>query len=146
MRNIPRHPIFTTVIAFSKGALFTIERKEPPYEGFYQLPEGPVKKGERLEAAAQRVLLEASGLNGTKLKLIGIYDDVDTGERRIPGVRSYIISFLAMVWTGEVPLDGCRWISDWRGTQLAWEHNEMLAEADSVLQTALMSRQLYAVR
>jgi len=140
MRSIPKHPIFVSVIAFSKGALFTQIRKDEPYLDFPALPEGPVKKGERLEAAAQR------GLNATKLKLIGIYDEVDTGERRIPGIRSYIISFLAMIWTGEIPLEGCRWISDWRGTQLAWEHNEMLAEADSVLQTALMSRQLYAVR
>ena len=146
MRTVPRHPIFTTVIAFSKGALFTQIRKDEPYLDFPALPEGLVKKGERLEAAAHRVLLEASGLNGTKLKLIGIYDDVDTGERRIPGNRSYIISFLAMIWTGEPPLENCRWISDWRGTQLAWEHNEMLAEADSVLEMASKSRLLYAVR
>jgi len=146
MASVPKHPIFTTVICYSKGALFTIERKIEPYEGFCALPEGPVKKGERLEVAAQRVLKEASGLNGTKMKLIGIYDDVETGEKRLPGIRSYIISFLCMVWTGEPPLNNCRWISDWRDTQLAWEHNEMLVEADEVIGMASKSRLLYAVR
>ena len=146
MTSVPQHAIFVSVITFSKGALLTLPRKKPPYKGFYQLPEGPVKKGERLEDAAIRVLRDASGLTGTKMKLIGIYDDVDTGERRIPNRRSYIISYLAMNWTGEVPLEGVRWMSDWRGEKLAFEHSEMLIEADSVLDMATKSRYLYAIK
>jgi len=146
MRNIPKHPIFVSAILFSKGALFTVPKTTQPYEGFCALPEGPVKKGETLEAAAVRVLQEASGLVGTKMKLIGVYDDVDTGERRIPNCRSYIISYLAMNWTGEPPLENCRWVSDWQGTQLAFEHNIMALEAEEVIGMASKSRLLYAVR
>lgn len=146
MSSVPKHPIFVCTIAFSKGALFTVERKCEPYQGFYQLPEGSVKRGETLEQAAHRVLLKASGLSATKLKLISVFDDVATGERRIPNTRSFIISFVALQWTGIPPLENCRWISDWRNQQLAFEHGDAVLEADSVLETACMSRTLYAVR
>jgi len=146
MSKIHRHPLFVATICFSKNAVFTIKRTEPPYQDFFQLPESSVKRGETLEQAAHRNLKEASGLDAQKLKLIGVYDDVDSGERRIPNVRSYIISFVALNWTGEVPLEGCRWLSDWQGTQLAFEHNEMILEAEQVIQMATKSRYLYAVR
>lgn len=146
MRAIPRHTILTAVVCFSKGALFTVERATEPYRDFWALPESLVRRSETLEQAAHRTLFEASGLNATKLNLVSVFDDVASGERRIPNVRSFIVSFVATQWTGEVPLEGCRWISDWRGTQLAWEHNEILAEADSVLEMASKSRLLYAVR
>ena len=142
MRSIPKHPIFVSVIAFSKGALFTIERKLEPYEGFYSLPESPVKRGESLEAAALRTLKEASGLVGTKMKLIGIHDSLE----RLENTRVYLVSFIALQWTGEIPLENCRWISDWRSEQLAFEHNEMVAEAEQVIEMASKSRLLYAVR
>ena len=105
-----------------------------------------MKRSETLEQAAHRTLLEASGLNATQLKLISVFDDVATGERRIPNCRSYIISYLCMQWTGEIPLEGCRWISDWRSEQLAFEHNEMVLEAEQVIEMATKSRYLYAVR
>lgn len=146
MRNIQKHPIFTSVILFSKGALLTLERNSEPYEGFLALPESPVKRGQTLEQAALQTLKDASGLTGTKMKLVGVYDDVASGERRIPNTRSYIISFIALQWLGEVPLEGVRWLSDWRSKQLAFEHTEMVMEADSVLETAMRSRSLYAVR
>lgn len=141
MRSVPKHPIFTTVIAFSKGALFTQSRKEPPYEDFPALPEGPVKRGESLENASLRILKEASGLTGTKMKLIGIHDSLE----RLEKTRVYLVSFLAMQWTGEPPLEGCRWVSDWRGTQLAFEHNIMALEAEEVIGMANKSRLLYAM-
>ena len=142
MRSVPKHPIFTTVIAFSKGALFTIERKLEPYEGFYSLPESPVRRGESLENAALRTLKEASGLVGTKMKLIGIHDSLE----RLEKTRVYLVSFLALNWTGEPPLENCRWITNWQSEQLAFEHNIMVLEADEVIGMASKSRLLYAVR
>ena len=145
MRKIHKHPIFTSVICFSKNALFTVKRTVEPYEDFYALPESPVGRDETLEQAAIRTLKDASGLTGTKMKLIGIYDDIDTGERRLPGVRSYIVSYIALNWIGEIPLEGCRWISDWRGEQLAFDHNLMVLESEQVIEMANKSRYLYAL-
>ena len=141
----PRHTIFTAVVCFSKGALFTIERNIEPYKEFWALPESAVRRSETLEQAAHRTLLEVSGLNATKLKLISIFDDVASGERRIPNTRSFLVSFLAMQWTGDVPLENCRWLSDWQGTQLAFEHNEVVLEAEQVIDMATKSRYLYAI-
>jgi len=146
MSKIHRHPLFVTTICFSKDALFTVNRAKQPYQDFLQIPETSVKRNETLEQAAHRNLKEASGLDAQKLKLIGVYDDVASGEKRIPNVRSYIISFVALNWTGEIPLEGCRWLSDWHGTQLAFEHNEMVLEAEQVIEMATKSRYLYAVR
>ena len=145
MTAVPKHPIFVSVICYSKGALLTLLRKDDPYKDFYALPEGVVKKGQALENAAIEVLRNSSGLTGTKMKLIGVYDDVDSGERRIPNCRSYIISFVALQWTGEIPLEGVRWMSDWRGEQLAYEHNLMVLEAEQVIDMATKSRSLYAM-
>lgn len=145
MRTIPKHPIFVSVIAFSKNALFTKLRTEAPYADFLALPESPVKRNETLEQAAHRTLKEASGLDAQKLKLISIFDDVNSGDRRIQGVRSYIVSFVALNWLGEIPLEDCRWLSDWHSTQLAFEHNEMVREAEQVIEMATKSRLLYAI-
>jgi ADP-ribose pyrophosphatase YjhB (NUDIX family) len=142
MSKIHKHAILVSVICFSKGAILTQKRQEDPWKDFYQLPEDYIRKGEGDEAAAIRILHEASGLTGTKMKLIGVHTALD----RIPNTRVFMLSYLAMQWTGDVPLEGVRWISDWRSEQLAFEHNLMLLEADSVLETALMSRSLYAVR
>lgn len=146
MRSVPRHPILTAVVCFSKNALYTIKRASGPYREFWSLPESFVKRSETLEQAAHRTLFETSGLNATNLKLISVFDDVATGERRIPNQRSYIISYLALNWTGEIPLEGCRWLSDWQGTQLAFEHNDMVLEAEEVIKMATRSRLLYAVK
>lgn len=146
MRSVPKHPIFTAVVCFSKNALFTVKRASEPYVDFWAIPESAVKRSETLEQSAHRTLLEASGLNATKLKLISVFDDVASGERRIPNTRSFLVSFLALDWTGEIPLENCRWIANWRGEQLAWEHNEMVAEAEQVIEMASKSRLLYAVR
>ena len=142
MRNICLHPVFISVIAWSKGALLTLPRVEPPWEGFLQLPEGPLKRGELPENASVRILKDASGLTGTKMKRIGVHDSLERVEKR----RALVLSFLAMNWIGEIPLEGVRWLSDWRGTELAFEHSIMCLEADSVMETALRARTLYAVR
>ena len=148
MTVVPKHPIFVSVICFSKGALLTLPRIKDPYKEFLALPEGVVKKGQTLENAAIEVLRNSSAgkITGTKMKLIGVYDDVDSGERRIQNCRSYIISFLAAQWVGEIPLENVRWISDWRTHQLAFDHNLMCLEADSVMDMAARSRSLYAIR
>ena len=146
MRKIDKHALFVCVIAFSKNQLFTVERKTQPYEGFFQLPESPVKRGETLEQAAHRTLKEFSGLDAQKLKLISVLDDVATGERRIPNVRSFVVSFVALDWLGTPPLENCRWMSNWKNEQLAWEHGEAVLEAEQVIEMATKSRYLYAVR
>ena len=142
MPSIAKFPIAVAVICYSKGALLTIPRREDPCKDFLQLPEGYIKKGETDEACALRVLRESSGLTGTKMKLIGIH----TSLERIPNQRVFVLTYLAMQWTGEIPLEGVRWLSNWHGEQLAFEHNIMVLEADSVVETALKARSLYAVK
>ena len=75
------------------------------------------------------------------MKLIGIHDSLERLEKN----RVYLVTFLAMQWTGEPPLEGCRWISNWQSEQLAFEHNIMVLEADEVIGMASKSRLLYAV-
>jgi ADP-ribose pyrophosphatase YjhB (NUDIX family) len=143
MRNISRHPILVTAICFSKGALFTIPRAEEPYEGFPTLPEGPLRKAELPEACVSRVLREASGLEAMQVQFLGLH----TSLERIPNTRVFILSYLVRNWIGEIPLENCRWISDWRNERMAFEEQQcMLIEADSVLKTAMMNRALFAVR
>ena len=143
MRNISKHPILVSTICFSKGALFTILRTKEPYEDFPTLPEGPLKKSELPEAAASRILREASGLEATQVQFLGLH----TSLERIPNTRVFILSYLVRNWIGAIPLEKCRWISDWRNERLAFEEQQlMLIEADSVIKTAMMNKALYAIR
>ena len=142
MRKIQKHPILVATIAFSKGALFTVLRQDEPREGFPQLPEGSLKRGELPDAAAVRVLAEASGLTATQVQFLGLH----TSLERISNTRCFVLAYLVRNWIGEIPLDRGRWISNWREEPMALEdHAVMLMEADSVLQTAQISRSLYAI-
>lgn len=140
--RITKHPILVSCILFSKGALFTIPRTEPPYEDFNSLPEGSLKRGELPEACAVRVIKETSGLDATQVQYLGLH----TSLERIERTRVFILSYLVRNWTGEIPLEKCRWISNWREERMAFEEQSiMLAEADSVLRNSFLTKTLYAI-
>lgn len=60
------------VLSVCKGMLLLLLRKNEPGKGLWWTPGGRVRKGETLEAAATRELMEETGLRPMKIEKIGV--------------------------------------------------------------------------
>jgi 8-oxo-dGTP diphosphatase len=132
---LPRTPALTTDCAVfdAQGRVLLIRRKHPPFEGRYALPGGFVDVGETVEAACRRELKEETGLKVGALKLIGVYSE----PKRDPRGHTCSIAFLARIDSAE-PKAGddaaaAEWVADWRGLPLAFDHAQILADAQKLL-------------
>lgn len=115
------------------GNVLLIKRGWPPHQGAWALPGGHVDPGETSRAAAARELLEETGVRVTEdeLTLLGVYDT----PNRDPRGR-----YITVAYTVTVPADTVAHASDdaadtqWApltapGTQLAFDHSQILADA-----------------
>jgi 8-oxo-dGTP diphosphatase len=111
------------------GRLLLIRRKNPPFQGQYALPGGFVDYGERMEDAALRELREETGLEGKIVRLLGVYSRPD----RDP--RGHCVSAVYLVDAGDQqPVAGddaasAEFVADFRSLTLAFDHNEIVADA-----------------
>lgn len=96
--NITAPPIrAVSVAAIVAGRVLLVERAKEPSKGMFAFPGGRVEKGESLEVAARRELLEETGLTAGHLEVLAEYDLI--GEE-----SSYA---LAVFLTYEVSGDLC---------------------------------------
>ncbi len=117
-------------VVFDKaGRLLLIRRKNPPFQGHYALPGGFVDYGERVEDAALRELREETGINGSIVRLIGVYSRPD----RDP--RGHCVSAVYLVDGGDQePVAGddaasAEFVENYRAQRLAFDHDEVVADA-----------------
>ncbi len=118
------------VVFDDRDRLLLIRRKNPPFAGQFALPGGFVDYGETTEAAARRELLEETGLVARDLRLIGVYSD----PKRDPRGHTIGIAYLTTIEDG-APVAGddaaeAEFRSDWRELDLAFDHNEIVRDAD----------------
>jgi 8-oxo-dGTP diphosphatase len=132
---LPRTPALTTDCAVfdARGRVLLIRRRNPPFEGRYALPGGFVDIGETVEAACRRELEEETGLEVGALELVGVYSE----PRRDPRGHTCSIAFLARTGSAE-PRAGddalaAEWVADWRSLPLAFDHAQILADAEKLL-------------
>jgi len=79
-----RNPTPTVdAILFNKksGEILLIQRKNPPFEGWYALPGGFVDYGETVEDACKSEVLEETSLRVKSLYLFGVYSDPERDPR-----------------------------------------------------------------
>jgi 8-oxo-dGTP diphosphatase len=60
-------------IVVYKNKIVLVQRKTPPFAGYYALPGGFVEYGETVENAVIREVEEETGLKTRILKLVGVY-------------------------------------------------------------------------
>jgi len=132
---LPRTPALTTDCAVfdARGRVLLIRRRNPPFEGRYALPGGFVDVGETVEDACRRELKEETGLKVGALRLIGVYSEPE----RDPRGHTCSIAFLARIDSAE-PKAGddaaaVEWVKDWRSLALAFDHAQILADAEKLL-------------
>lgn len=131
----PATPALTTdcVVFDGRGRVLLIRRKNPPFQGGYALPGGFVEIGERIEDACRRELSEETGLNVGKLRLVGVYSDPE----RDPRGHTCSVAYLSQV-DDAIPTAGddaaaAEWVADWRSENLAFDHAQIIADAEKLL-------------
>jgi ADP-ribose pyrophosphatase YjhB (NUDIX family) len=79
MRRSPS--LAVDIIIFFDNKLVLIKRGREPFKDFFALPGGFVEYGETVENAAIREAKEETGLDFTKLTLLGVYSKPDRDPR-----------------------------------------------------------------
>jgi len=131
----PPTPALTTdcIVFDARGYVLLIRRKYDPFKGALALPGGFVDVGETVENGCRRELKEETGLEVGALRLVGVYSDPE----RDPRGHTCSIAYLAQVGRLE-PRAGddaaaAEWIADWRAETLAFDHAQILADAERLL-------------
>jgi 8-oxo-dGTP diphosphatase len=137
---LPKTPALTTdcVIFDPEGRVLLIRRGHPPFAGSYALPGGFVEIGETVEQACRREAKEETGIEVGPLRLVGVYSD----PTRDPRGHTVSVPFATALSKSVAPRSGsdaasAEWISDWRSAELAFDHAQILADAEAVLRPAL---------
>jgi 8-oxo-dGTP diphosphatase len=117
----------------AKGRVLLIRRASQPFKGRYALPGGFVEVGETAEAACRRELMEETGVEARRLRLLGIYSD----PGRDPRGHVCSVVFLARVARAAARAGddaaAAEWVADWSRVALAFDHAAILADATRML-------------
>lgn len=131
----PATPALTTdcVVFDERGHVLLVRRKYEPFKGSYALPGGFVEVGETVEDGCRRELKEETGLEVGALRLVGVYST----PNRDPRGHTCSIAYLARIARAE-PQAGddavaAEWVADWRAEKLAFDHAQILTDAENVL-------------
>jgi len=134
--GLPATPALTVdcVVFDPTGRVLLIRRGHEPFKGHYALPGGFVDVGETVEAACRRELREETGLEVGDLFLVGVYSD----PSRDPRGHTVSPAFLAQLTAPADPVAGddaaaAEWVEDWRGETMAFDHAEILGDAEKCL-------------
>ena len=131
----PATPALTTdcVVFDERGYVLLIRRGNEPFKGSYALPGGFVDVGERVEDGCRRELSEETGLHVGELRLIGVYSD----PSRDPRGHTCSVAYLARIGRAEVTAGddaaAAEWVADWRREKLAFDHAQIIADAQKLL-------------
>jgi 8-oxo-dGTP diphosphatase len=131
----PATPALTAdcVVFDERGYVLLVRRANEPFKGAYALPGGFVDVGERVEDGARRELSEETGLHVGELRLIGVYSD----PGRDPRGHTCSVAYLARVGRAAVTAGddaaAAEWVPDWRREKLAFDHAQIIADAEKLL-------------
>ncbi len=133
---LPKSPQLTTdcVIFDPAGHVLLIRRKNEPFAGSHALPGGFVEMGETVEAACRREVREEAGIEVSDLSLVGVYSD----PKRDPRGHTVSIAYATVLPSAVPPRAGsdaasAEWVEDWRRLTLAFDHAQILADAEAML-------------
>jgi len=133
---LPKTPALTTdcVIFDAEAHVLLIRRGHEPYAGSHALPGGFVEIGETVENACRREALEETGIKVDMLRLVGVYSD----PARDPRGHTVSVAFVTVLPRAIAPRAGsdaavAEWIEDWRKLSLAFDHAQILEDAEALL-------------
>ena len=87
-----------------------------------------------MENACRREALEETGIKIDVLRLVGVYSD----PARDPRGHTVSVAYVTILPRAVVPkagsdAAGAEWIDDWRSVELAFDHAQILEDAEALL-------------
>lgn len=136
--NYPHPAVTADCLVFARSdegmKLLLIQRKNEPCKGKWAFPGGFMDIDETTIDAALRELKEETGLVVGELHRVGIFDAVDRDPReRIITVAYYTILDNPAEVSGLDDAAQAKWFSLTELPDLAFDHKEILQEAESLL-------------
>ena len=136
--NYPHPAVTADCLVFARTdegmKLLLIQRKNEPCKGKWAFPGGFMDIDETTIDAARRELKEETGLVVGELHRVGIFDAVDRDSReRIITVAYYTILDKPAEVSGLDDAAQAKWFSLTELPDLAFDHKEILQEAERVL-------------
>ncbi|MEN9444541.1 MAG: hypothetical protein RIS47_1431 [Bacteroidota bacterium] len=130
----PRPALTVDALVFAqhdnKPSILLIQRKNPPFEGFWAFPGGFVNENEECETAVIRELEEETQLTGLKFELF----TVASNPKRDPRGRTISVLYFAVI-QGSAPIvvggddaASAQWHPIVNLPNLAFDHTELLAD------------------
>ena len=115
-REYPENPrVAVGAIVITEGRVLLVKRSRPPSEGLWAIPGGRVELGETLQQAAEREIIEETGLTiraGDPVYTFDVIERDDAGRIRFHYV---IVDFMADYLSGKLnPSDDAseaRWVT-----------------------------------
>lgn len=133
---LPKTPALTTdcVIFDPEARVLLIRRGHAPYVDCYALPGGFVEIGETVEEACRREAQEETGIKVAELRLVGVYSD----PHRDPRGHTVSVAFGTVLPSAITPrsasdAESAEWVEDWREHKLAFDHAQILNDAETLL-------------
>lgn len=120
----PRYPLVAVgAVVFKNNCVLLVRRGQAPSEGLWAIPGGSVEIGETLQEAAEREILEETGIKIRAGKPIYTFDVIDRDEDGKIRFHYVIIDLAADYVSGE-PAAGddaaeARWVSVHEFNELA---------------------------
>ena len=130
--DYPRPAVTVDIVILSGEVpdVLLIQRKHPPFEGYWALPGGFIEMEESLEVSALRELEEETGVTNVPLTEVGAFGD----PLRDPRGRVITIAYAAVV---EKPLNikagsdasEASWFPSTELPRLAFDHSQIIRKA-----------------
>ena len=120
------------VIRDSEDRVVFVQRRYPPFQGFWALPGGKVEYGETVEAALTREVREETGVDVEPQGLVGVFSN----PNRDP--RGHVVSIVFHATIVGGTLQACsdaldvKWFAK-PPRQLAFDHQLILASSRAIL-------------
>jgi 8-oxo-dGTP diphosphatase len=116
-------------VALRGDRVLLVRRGREPFEGRWALPGGFVERGERLEDAVLRELLEETGAVGTVSGIVGAYSRPDRDPRGHTVSVAYAIDVEGETVRGGDDAAEAAWHDLASPPPLAFDHDEILSDA-----------------
>ncbi len=132
--DYPRPSVTVDIVVVTKEQrprVLLIQRKRPPFEGYWALPGGFIEMDEKLEDSARRELKEETGIEPGKLVQLATFGD----PGRDPRGRTVSVVFLTSVNPQELnpaaadDAAAAGWFPIQHPPLLAFDHRQILALA-----------------
>jgi ADP-ribose pyrophosphatase len=114
--DYPTHPrVAVGAVVFKDGCVLLVRRGQPPGQDLWAIPGGSVEIGETLQEAAEREILEETGVKIRAAKPIHTFDVIDRDAAENVRFHYVIVDLVADYVLGE-PSPGddaleARWVS-----------------------------------